>query len=54
MRLFPNSWVRASLALAAATLLPAAAAAQEKLTDIKIDWASRSRPIANMSLAGTR
>lgn len=40
MRLFPNSWVRASLALAAATLLPAAAAAQEKLTDIKIDWAT--------------
>lgn len=40
MRLFPNSWVRASLALAAATLLPAVAVAQEKLTEIKIDWAT--------------
>jgi sulfonate transport system substrate-binding protein len=40
MTLFPKAWARASLALAVATLLPAVAAAQEKLTEIKIDWAT--------------
>lgn len=40
MTLFPRAWARASLVAAAAALLPAVAAAQEKLTEIKIDWAT--------------
>jgi sulfonate transport system substrate-binding protein len=40
MRLFPHSWTRASLAFALVALAPAVAAAQEKLTEIKIDWAT--------------
>src|SRR5690606_16550432 len=40
MRLFPQSWTRASLAFVLAALAPAIAAAQEKLTEIKIDWAT--------------
>ncbi len=40
MTLFPKALARTTLALAAATLLPAIAAAQEKLTEIKIDWAT--------------
>ena len=40
MMLFPKAWARVPLAFAAALLLPAVAAAQEKLTEIKIDWAT--------------
>lgn len=40
MRLFPQSWTRASLVFALAALAPAVAAAQEKLAEIKIDWAT--------------
>lgn len=40
MTLFPRRWARASLALAVATLLSTVAAAQEKLTEIRLDWAT--------------
>ena len=40
MTLAPRMIARTALALAIATLLPAIASAQEKLTEIKIDWAT--------------